>query len=54
LDKINNIEDTWFSELGQGCIDTIFYSRNIELIKFETIDAKGTSDHSAIYTEFNI
>ena len=27
---------------------------NIELIKFETIDAKGTSDHSAIYTEFNI
>lgn len=54
LDKINNIEDIWFSELGQGCIDTIFYSRNIELIKFETIDAKGTSDHSAIYTEFNI
>lgn len=54
LKKIDNKEDTWFSELGKGCIDTIFYSENIELIKYETIDANGTSDHNAIYTEFNI
>ena len=54
LNQIENTEDTWFSELGQGCIDTIFYSKNITLKKFDTIDADGVSDHSAIYAEFNI
>lgn len=54
LNKIENNEDTWFSKLGQGCIDTIFYSKNITLNKFETIDVNGVSDHNAIYAEFNI
>ncbi len=52
--RIQNEEDTWFSKLGQGCIDTIFYSKNIQLLKYETIDLEGKSDHSAIYAEFNI
>lgn len=54
LKRLSNEEDTWFSKLGQGCIDTIFYSKNIELKNFKTIDANNTSDHSAIYAEFNI
>ena len=54
LNKIENVEDTWFSKLGQGCIDTIFYSKNINVRKFETVDSKGVSDHNAIYAEFNI
>lgn len=54
LQKIENTEDTWFSKLGQGCIDTIFYSKNIRLRKFETIATNGISDHEAIYAEFDI
>lgn len=54
LVRIPNEEDTWFSNLGQGCIDTMFYSPNIELLKYETIDLEKKSDHSAIYAEFNI
>ena len=54
LNKIENVEDTWFSKLGQGCIDTIFYSKNIKLNRYETVDTMGISDHSAIYAEFNI
>lgn len=54
LIRLPNEEDTWFSKLGQGCIDTIFYSNNIKLLKYETIDSEGKSDHSAIYAEFNI
>lgn len=52
--QLENMEDTWFSKLGQGCIDTIFYSKNIHLRKFETIDVNGVSDHNAIYAEFDI
>lgn len=54
LQRIENTEETWFSKLGQGCIDTIFYSKNIRLRKFETIAANGISDHEAIYAEFDI
>lgn len=54
LKRIPNEEDTWFSKLGQGCIDKIFYSNNIKLIKFETIDSEQKSDHSIIYAEFDI
>lgn len=54
LNKIENTEDTWFSSLGQGCIDTMFYSRNINLRKFKTINTNGVSDHHAIYAEFDI
>lgn len=54
LVKLPNEEDTWFSKLGQGCIDTIFYSNNIELLTYKTIDVENKSDHNAIYAEFNI
>ena len=53
LNKIENAEDTWFSKIGQGCIDTIFYSRNIKAIRTETIET-DYSDHYAVYTEFEI
>lgn len=54
LKKLDNQEDTWFSDLGTGCIDTIFYSNQIQVRKFKTIDVKGLSDHNAVYAEFNI
>lgn len=54
LNKIDNTQDTWFSKLGQGCIDTIFYSRNIKLVDYKTIDVNEISDHQAIYAEFDI
>ena len=54
LIRLPNKEDTWFSKLGQGCIDTIFYSKSVELIKYENIEANNISDHNAIYAEFNI
>ena len=54
LKKLPNNEDTWFSKLGQGCIDTIFYSKNAKLLTFKTINVENISDHNAIYAEFNI
>ena len=54
LNKLDNVEDTWFSDLGTGCIDTIFYSKNIEVRNFKTIDVKGLSDHSAVYAELDV
>ena len=54
LKKLDNQEDTWFSDLGTGCIDTIFYSNQIQVRKFKTIDVKGLSDHNAVYAELNI
>ena len=54
MKRIPNENDTWFSKLGQGCIDTIFYSPNVALLKQETITMEGNSDHDAIYAEFNI
>lgn len=54
LQRLPNKEDTWFSKLGQGCIDTIFYSNNIDLIKYETVESEKKSDHNIVYAEFNI
>lgn len=54
LNKIDNTEDTWFSKLGQGCIDTIFYSKNIKMKNYKTIDVNEISDHQAIFAEFDI
>lgn len=54
LEQIENKKDTWFSNLGQGCIDTIFYSKGIRLNSYETIEVNGVSDHNAIYAEFDI
>lgn len=53
LNKVNNTEDTWFSDKGTGCIDTIFYSKNIKELKVQTLATKY-SDHYAVYTEFEI
>ena len=53
LNKVNNTEDTWFSAEGKGCIDTMFYSKQIEIKNFQTIKTDLT-DHSAILSEFNI
>ena len=53
LNRIENNEDTWFSSIGHGCIDTIFYSKNITVRKIETI-ANDYSDHSAVYAEFEV
>lgn len=54
LDQLPNQKDTWFSELGQGCIDTIFYSKGIRLNSYKTIEVNGASDHNAVYAEFDI
>lgn len=54
LEQLPNKKDTWFSKLGQGCIDTIFYSKDIRLNSYETIDVRGISDHNAVYAEFDI
>jgi len=53
LKKINNKELTWFSDYGNACIDTMFYSDNIKLVKYKTIKTEY-SDHSAVYAEFDI
>jgi len=51
--KLENEEDTWFSKNGQGCIDTMFYSKNIKLLNMKTIATKY-SDHYAVYAEFEV
>ena len=53
LNKLENEEDTWFSKNGQGCIDTMFYSKNIKLLNMKTIATKY-SDHYAVYAEFEV
>lgn len=53
LNKLENEEDTGFSKNGQGCIDTMFYSKNIKLLNMKTIATKY-SDHYAVYAEFEV
>lgn len=53
LNKINNTESTWFSKEGTGCIDTMFYSKNIGAVLFDTLET-SFSDHNAVLVEFNI
>ena len=53
LKSIDNTEDTWFSPEGSGCIDSFFYSKHLQLIKYETIKT-DMSDHYPIYAEFRI
>lgn len=53
LNSIGNTEDTWFSPEGNGCIDSFFYSRHLQLLKYETIKC-DVSDHHPIYAEFLI
>lgn len=51
--SINNTEDTWFSKEGNGCIDSFFYSKHLQLLKQETIKT-NVSDHYPVYAEFLI
>ena len=53
LNSINNTEDTWFSNEASGCIDSFFYSKHLQLIKYKVIETK-ISDHYPIYAEFKI
>ena len=50
---INNTENTWHSETGCGSIDSFFYSKHLQLQKYETI-ITDASDHYPVYAEFVI
>ncbi len=50
---LENSEDTWFSNGESGCIDSFFFSKNLKLIRYETIKT-DVSDHYPIYAEFLI
>ena len=51
--SLDNTELTWQSPDGSGCIDTFFYSKNLQLIKQFTIKT-DLSDHNPVYSEFLI
>ena len=53
FNHIGNSEPTWFSKESIACIDSCFYSKNLQLAKFETIPT-NLSDHYPIYMEFII
>lgn len=53
LKKTPNDENTWCLDGESACIDTIFYSPNISLKKFDTLKT-NFSDHNALYVEFEI
>ena len=50
---ISNSEITWTAPNDNGCIDSFFYSKNLQLLKYEVIKT-DMSDHYPIYVEFNI
>ena len=50
---LENTQETWHSEDGNGCIDTFFYSKNLKLLKYETL-ITDISDHYPLYAEFLI
>lgn len=50
---LGNTENTWFSKESNACIDTCFFSKNLKLLKYETIKT-DVSDHYPIYMEFII
>ena len=50
---LNNTEDTWYSPDSSGAIDSFFYSKHLQLLKYETIKT-DISDHYPIYAEFLI
>ncbi len=53
LNSLNNTETTWFSPEGNGCIDSFFYSKHLQLVKYKVIET-NVSDHYPIYSEFKI
>ena len=50
---LDNTAPTWFAGEQQGCIDTMFFSKNLRLVRHETIPTK-LSDHYPVYAEFII
>lgn len=50
---IENTEDTWHSTDGNGPIDSFFYSKNLQLVKYQIIKS-DVSDHYPVYAEFLI
>lgn len=50
---LGNTTNTWYSPEGSGCIDTFFFSKNLQLIKYQTI-VTDISDHYPVYAEFLI
>lgn len=53
LNKVGNCEPTWSMNKYKGCIDTIFYSKSIQLKKYKTIQT-DVSDHNPVFAEFEI
>lgn len=53
LVKLDNNVITWRSKTGQGCLDTIFYSKDFKLIKYETVE-NNCSDHSLIKVSLEV
>ena len=51
--SLDNTTETWHSPEGNGCIDTFFFSKNLQLIKYQTI-VTDISDHYPVYAEFYI
>ena len=50
---IDNKDNTWHSENGTGPIDSFFYSKNLQLLKYKIIKS-DISDHYPVYSEFLI
>lgn len=53
LNHLNNTENTWFSPEGNGCIDSFFYSKHLQLVKYKVIET-DISDYYPIYAEFKL
>ena len=53
FNKLDNSEITWRSNIGKGCLDTFFYSKNMKLVDFETVH-NDNSDHYPIRAEFKV
>ncbi len=51
--SIDNNENTWHSKEGTGPIDSFFYSKNLQLIRYQIIKT-DISDHYPVYSEFLI
>ena len=51
--SLDNMENTWHSPEGSGPIDSFFYSKNLQLIKYQIIKS-DISDHYPVYAEFQI
>ena len=53
LIKLNNDEITWRSTTSEGCIDTIFYSKDFSLIEYNSVN-NSCSDHSLVVVSLDL